>query len=318
MHIVLGCVVEKIEHDGKNKATGLVTSQGHLPLGDAKLILAMSTLPSTTLVLNSFNVGDFPCLANVGKRLTAHFISSVIARAPRSGLLELPPGQGIQLGAVYIAGKEQAQYHLQLSAAATRGKPGSKDLELCRKYSANSITPACLNDSPDHVIISCSALGELDHKNKDNWFKLEGGVHPDLTSNGELQIVPNKQDLELWDTMDDVMFKVTEACLPGANVEYWHETVKDQGVWKTGRPTEESIRQKYAVHDASTMWMGGDEDTEAPVGLDYRLRGVDNIYITGGALWPTGGSWNPVLTIVAMAMHLADTLCGIDVNETDG
>ncbi|CAF1513896.1 unnamed protein product, partial [Adineta steineri] len=26
------------------------------------------------------------------------------------------------------------------------------------------------------------------------------------------------------------------------------------------------------------------------------------------ALWPTGGSWNPVLTIVAMAMHLADTI----------
>ena len=56
------------------------------------------------------------------------------------------------------------------------------------------------------------------------------------------------------------------------------------------------------------MWMGGDGDEEAPVGLDYRLRGVENVFITGGALWPTGGSWNPVLTIVAMAMHLADSL----------
>ncbi|CAF5161971.1 unnamed protein product, partial [Rotaria sp. Silwood1] len=49
-------------------------------------------------------------------------------------------------------------------------------------------------------------------------------------------------------------------------------------------------------------------DIEAPVSSDYHLQGVDNVYITGGALWPTGGARNPVLTIVAMAMHLADTI----------
>jgi choline dehydrogenase-like flavoprotein len=49
-------------------------------------------------------------------------------------------------------------------------------------------------------------------------------------------------------------------------------------------------------------------DEDAPVNDDYRLKGVENVYITGGALWPTGGSWNPVVTIVAMAMHLADTI----------
>ncbi len=56
------------------------------------------------------------------------------------------------------------------------------------------------------------------------------------------------------------------------------------------------------------MWIGSSEDTEVPVGLNYCLQGVDNVYITGGELWPTSGSWNPVVTIVAMAMHLADTI----------
>ena len=56
------------------------------------------------------------------------------------------------------------------------------------------------------------------------------------------------------------------------------------------------------------MWIGDRNDTESPVTYDYRLRGIENVYVTGGALWPTGGSWNPVLTIVAMAMHLADTI----------
>jgi hypothetical protein len=35
---------------------------------------------------------------------------------------------------------------------------------------------------------------------------------------------------------------------------------------------------------------------------------LDNVYITAGALWPSGGSWNPVLTVVAMTMYLADTI----------
>jgi choline dehydrogenase-like flavoprotein len=88
------------------------------------------------------------------------------------------------------------------------------------------------------------------------------------------------------------------------DLEYWHETDE---TWKKDAPPSEQIRKKLLVHDASTMWIGNNVDTEAPVGLDYHLQGLDNVYITGGALWPTGGSWNPVVTIVAMAMHLADT-----------
>jgi choline dehydrogenase-like flavoprotein len=42
------------------------------------------------------------------------------------------------------------------------------------------------------------------------------------------------------------------------------------------------------------------------VGLDYRPRGVENVYVTGAGLWPTSGSWNPTLTMVALAQHLAD------------
>jgi len=56
------------------------------------------------------------------------------------------------------------------------------------------------------------------------------------------------------------------------------------------------------------MWIGDKNYTESPVTYDYRLRGIENVYITGGALWPTGESWNPVLTIVAIAMHLADII----------
>jgi hypothetical protein len=37
-------------------------------------------------------------------------------------------------------------------------------------------------------------------------------------------------------------------------------------------------------------------------------RGVENVDVTGGALWPQGGSWNPTVAIVTLAMDLADQL----------
>lgn len=44
------------------------------------------------------------------------------------------------------------------------------------------------------------------------------------------------------------------------------------------------------------------------VDRDSRLHRVDNLYIAGSAVFPTGGYANPTLTIVALALRLADHL----------
>ena len=68
------------------------------------------------------------------------------------------------------------------------------------------------------------------------------------------------------------------------------------------------ICKEATVHEASTMWIGGEQEKAAPVGLDYHPKGVDNVYITGGFLYSTGASWNPTDVMAAMAMHLGDLL----------
>jgi len=47
------------------------------------------------------------------------------------------------------------------------------------------------------------------------------------------------------------------------------------------------------------------------VNPDLRLHGVDNLYIAGCGVFPTSGYANPTLTLVALALRLADHLNGI-------
>ena len=41
---------------------------------------------------------------------------------------------------------------------------------------------------------------------------------------------------------------------------------------------------------------------------DARVHGIDNLYMAGSSLFPTGGWANPTLTILALSFKLADHL----------
>jgi choline dehydrogenase-like flavoprotein len=44
------------------------------------------------------------------------------------------------------------------------------------------------------------------------------------------------------------------------------------------------------------------------VDADCKVHGVENLYIAGSSVFPTGGYANPTLTIVAMSIRLADEI----------
>jgi len=305
--IATECTVQRIlQQDGV--ATALDTSRGVVNIGAAKLILAMGSVPPATLLLNSF-----PETPKVGERFTAHFITSIVARVPRK---DYPFGDKLadmELAAIYVAGKSKSgmQYHVQLSALSDRD-PKANAYRAAR-YAPDVVataSPQQLASSPDHIVFVCAVLGELDEANSENWLRPNGLSDP--TTNVMLQILANERDGETWDTMDDGTFALIEKVLsPGGAgaVEYWHGK-PDTGSWTSARPELTERRVPALVHEGSTLWIDADP-ARGPVGEDYRPHGVENVYVTGGGLWPTSGSWNPTMTMVALAQDLADNLSGV-------
>jgi choline dehydrogenase-like flavoprotein len=62
-------------------------------------------------------------------------------------------------------------------------------------------------------------------------------------------------------------------------------------------------------HHCGTTRMSADPK-RGVVDADGRVHGIDNLYITGSSVFPTNGNGNPTLTVVALALRLADHLRG--------
>ena len=60
-------------------------------------------------------------------------------------------------------------------------------------------------------------------------------------------------------------------------------------------------------HHMGTTRMSDDPKTGV-VDSDCRVHGISNLYVAGSSVFPTGGTSTPTLTIVALALRLADHL----------
>ncbi len=75
--------------------------------------------------------------------------------------------------------------------------------------------------------------------------------------------------------------------------------VEDDGLW----PAQVS----GGSHHMGTTRMS-DDPTRGVVDRDCLVHGMDNLYVAGSSVFPTAGSSNPTLTLVALALRLADHL----------
>ena len=55
-----------------------------------------------------------------------------------------------------------------------------------------------------------------------------------------------------------------------------------------------------------------DDPVQGVVDANCRVHGVSNLFVAGSSVFPTGGTAPPTLTIVALALRLADHLRELD------
>ncbi|KAF3917557.1 hypothetical protein AA313_de0202384 [Arthrobotrys entomopaga] len=331
LEIMLNCTVthlRSLPDDDSNYVRFIETSKGTLSWIDdnTKIILCgglirvqFKAIPNATLLLNSFE-GCRPSEGgNVGRRVTGHFLTHIAARYPVEEFEtdDWTPGK-LQIAAEYLAGKDPygKQFHVQITALHSRYPDGDAEdaARECPDYAA-AATLEQLKDSREYVVFVCASLGELSENNGENFVKLNDGKDP--SSNVTLQFTLDNEDRDLWDHMDKATYRTIEALCSAKEyeyeddkppIEYWDTDANDgKGGWSTNKPKQDTIRIPGIVHEAATAYVG-DKLMGGSLDEYYRPHGVKNVFVTGGALFPTSGSWNPTLTMCGFAQDLARKL----------
>jgi choline dehydrogenase-like flavoprotein len=294
--VVTEAEVQRIDHD-RGAAVGLRTAQGGLPLRGATLILANGTVESTRLVLTSFPAELRPL---AGRNLNGHVGSWFTCRMPRSMFAGL--SDGYQTSALYVdGGTDERQFHIQIVASATTD--AARDLDEMYQFIPEVSGPdtlAQLDDSA-HVVLLVRGLGEVSTTSP-------ATSPPSVTTGAdgttEVDIRLDPADRRMWTALDAELEFLVDALFDGTEVEYWSSAARR---WLPGVPPDR--RQMFMMHEAGPLWMGR-SPADSVTDLTGRLHGVDNLYVATAAAFPTEGSWNPTLTMVAMAQRLARHLTG--------
>jgi choline dehydrogenase-like flavoprotein len=292
--IVTSCHVERVEHvDGR--AVGVVTDAGRIDLRGARVVLALGTTESTRLVLDTLvdAAGH-----GVGTHLEANTATFLTCRLPRSAFDGLSADH-VEAAALYVDGRTpEREFHLHVTACATTDP--DRDLRDVYRLMPDMFgdgTPRRVSD-PEHVVLLVNGLAELAADPAAS-EPSDVTVGPDGTTVGRYRLGP--ADHAVWDAMDAAADGVIQVLAAGAVPEYWWP---EEQVWSTSVPPR---RMPFAVHESGTLRMGRTPETSV-TDLTGRVHALDGVYVTGGAVFPTRGSWNPFLTMAALTMRLAQHL----------
>ena len=288
----------------------------------------------------------------IGTNLMAHLRSNVDIRIPRTALAGLDPlVKELQTSALFVKGRHQhadgtvGHFHLQITASGL-GKTGTgSEAELFQKVPDIDGFEKFAAADDTHVVITIRGIGEMTPRNPDSHVSLDGGydrdefavrrafvalpkVHLDSQAGESVQ---TQKDRALWDTMDNASDEVAKVFAGGKDFEVFtpNGTLKASAAsdlkallpysYKNHAvPTRQGRRDGPGTthHETGTLWMG-DDPGQSVTDADGRFHHVTNTYAAGPALFPTIGSPNPMLTGIALARRLADTITAAQPVEAD-
>ena len=289
--IVPKCPVLQLTHDG-DSVTAIETSSGPLQAGRAKIVLAMGTAENTSLVLKSFPRDIVPM---AGHNLSGNAANFFMCRLPRAEFENLS-ADSAELSALYLdahSGDRELVLHLSASATADPGRDRETIFRLLPDVFGDGVIDR-LSD-PDHVVFLVNGVAELAGEQTPS---SPSRIYLDERGQSVIQYSPSHEDEMAVDSLGDMIREVLNIVAAGRKLEYWSP---ENRCWERTPPRQR--RLPFAMLESGTLWMGNSPDSSV-TDTNGRLHNVENTYVTGGALFPTRGSWNPLLTMTALAMRL--------------
>ncbi len=285
--VVGNCEVTGLQRSG-TEISHIAIGQELLAVNNAKLILALGVIEAVTLVKPVF-----PDNKLLGRNFIGHFRSQVFIRVPKAAAGV--DNDRLQVAALYQSGMAvEREYHMHICCIYNpRGKEQEADLFRVTPY------PAYMDAfmDPAYVYFELHAMAEIKGErtaDSPNHITVDGGetiIHFTL----------DKPELQLWDEVDNVVVQVADIMANGNEIEYLQGDFK---TWSSKAPDMHASRDLSLVHESGVMWMG-DSAKDSVTDSWGKMHETDNMYVLGGATFPTCGSWNPTYTGIAMTYRLA-------------
>jgi choline dehydrogenase-like flavoprotein len=295
--IVPQCHVTQLVFDGTN-VTGIFTNRGFIPVpANGKVIVALATIESTRLALNSFR--GIPNYNLIGKNLIAHLRSNFTIRLPRTSLKYLAAAvKELQASALFVKGRLKhadgtvSHYHHQITAAGLGAVGTDSEAELFKIVPDIDGFDELKSATDTHVVITIRGIGEMEPMNPQSFVRLDNEQDEFGIQRAFVNIAASQKDMNTWNAMDKTADDI-------ANVLANGQTFEIIGKQRDGLGTTH--------HEAGTLWMGDDPATSI-TNNEGRFHHVQNCYAASPALFPTIGSPNPMLTGIALVRRMTDII----------
>jgi choline dehydrogenase-like flavoprotein len=272
------------------------------------VVLALGTIESTRIALESFPTTPNPADEKMGRNLTVHMRSTTTVQINRSVLEESskPLPTDLQAAALLARGETRdGHFHLQLTAADDR--TGDADKLLFRLIPDVDLLREIL-DAQDAAFVAVTFRGFAETKGvKDQPIRNPALRWIDLSPferdqfgfrRAFVNLAISPAEARLWNAMD------------AATVEFARKLAgEDNTAIRFLSSTRDGLGTTY--HESGTLWMGDDPATSV-TDANGRFHHVANAYCVDQALFPALGSVNPVLTGLTLTRKIAEHIAALE------
>lgn len=153
--------------------------------------------------------------------------------------------------------------------------------------------------------------------NRANRFSLEVHAEQVPTPDSRVTLTNNVDCLGMPKLRVDWRYVPQDIEMVRSTLEHFAQELKQSGAgsytFDASRLEDDLMRYgAYGGHHLGTTRMGVNPKTSV-VNANCQVHGVDNLYIASGSVFPTSSQANPTLTIVALALRLADHIKGLEL-----